>query len=216
MAELTLAGNSGFHFTFRTKLKIFIIHFRATNEHESVNDRIDIKVEKGEVVKRCEDKPEFARCDLIVKAKMCNKNPYYQEFCCKSCSDAGLLGELESGPAKEEEAEAEDKAEDEAEAGGSGEGSGEAAVQPEEGSDEQIEADAAEAEIVDGEAEESDEVAEEEAEGEAEASEEVLEDLAEGEALEAEEASEPEVEAEETSEEASETEEAAEATEEEA
>lgn len=65
--------------------------FRATNEHESVSDKIDIKVEKVQGVKECADKPFFARCDLIVRANFCNKNPYYADFCCLSCSNAGQL-----------------------------------------------------------------------------------------------------------------------------
>ena len=52
----------------------FSSFFRATNEHESVSDRVDLKVEKAEEVEQCIDKPSFARCDLIVKAKYCNKN----------------------------------------------------------------------------------------------------------------------------------------------
>ena len=64
---------------------------RATNEHESVSDKIDIKVEKVQTAKECTDKPYFAKCDLIVKANFCNKNPYYAEFCCQSCTSAGQL-----------------------------------------------------------------------------------------------------------------------------
>merc|ERR1711953_758946 len=96
---------------------------RATNEHESVSDRVDLKVEKAEEVKQCTDNPNFARCDLIVKAKYCNKNAYYAEFCCASCVQDGQLGpngemlnqpektEAESGESEEAEAESESESE---------------------------------------------------------------------------------------------------------
>ena len=71
--------------------KYFCDHFRATNEHESVSDKIEIKVEKVQAIKECTDRPNFAKCDLIVRAKFCNKNPYYAEFCCQSCTNAGQL-----------------------------------------------------------------------------------------------------------------------------
>ena len=108
---------------------------RATNEHESVSDRVDLKVEKAEEVKQCIDNPDFARCDLIVRANYCNKNAYYAEFCCASCVQAGQLGPdgemLEQPePVQPEEPEEPEKTEEEevVEEEGSGEGSGDTPV----------------------------------------------------------------------------------------
>lgn len=38
----------------------------------------------------CKDNRYFANCDLIVKAKFCS-HKYYARFCCRSCTEAGLL-----------------------------------------------------------------------------------------------------------------------------
>lgn len=39
---------------------------------------------------RCKDNPFFANCQLIVRGKHCN-HKFYAKFCCKSCTEAGLL-----------------------------------------------------------------------------------------------------------------------------
>ena len=54
---------------------------------------MDITVEdpEGEPVKICEDNPDFANCELIVRANYCAKVPFYAENCCKSCTEAGQL-----------------------------------------------------------------------------------------------------------------------------
>ena len=113
--------------------------FRATNEHESVSDRVDLKVEKAEEVEQCIDKPDFAKCDLVVRANYCNKNAYYAEFCCASCVQAGQLGpngemleqpepEVEESEEVQEETEETtvEEATEEAQEGSGDEGSGEA------------------------------------------------------------------------------------------
>lgn len=38
----------------------------------------------------CADKPWLANCVLIVQARLC-RHPYFSDFCCKSCHQAGLL-----------------------------------------------------------------------------------------------------------------------------
>ena len=50
-------------------------------------------MEKAEEVKKCVDDPNFANCDLIVRANYCTKNAYYADFCWASCTQAGLLDE---------------------------------------------------------------------------------------------------------------------------
>ena len=115
--------------------EIFSSFFRATNEHESVSDRVDLKVEKAEEVKQCTDNPNFARCDLIVKAKYCNKNAYYAEFCCASCVQDGQLGpngEMLNQPPQESAEESEESEE------ASGEGS-EETEEVEEETEEEVE-----------------------------------------------------------------------------
>ena len=145
--------------------EIFSSFFRATNEHESVSDRVDLKVEKAEEVKQCTDNPNFARCDLIVKAKYCNKNAYYAEFCCASCVQDGQLGpngemlnQPEETEAESEESEAETESESESE------GSGEEVSEETEAEEEESEVEEEEEEILKEEAVE--EYSEEEASGE--------------------------------------------------
>lgn len=65
----------------------------------------------------CDDNPMFARCDLIVRAKMCSRNVYYGEFCCKSCTEAGQLEPQWKEKIKEKE-EAAKRAKDEVAATG--------------------------------------------------------------------------------------------------
>jgi len=137
---------------------------RATNEHESVSDRVDLKVEKAEEVKQCTDNPNFARCDLIVKAKYCNKNAYYAEFCCASCVQDGQLGPNGEMLNQPEETEAESEESEEAEAESESEGSGEEVSEETEAEEEESEVEEEEEEILEEEAVE--EYSEEEASGE--------------------------------------------------
>ena len=144
--------------------EIFSSFFRATNEHESVSDRVDLKVEKAEEVKQCTDNPNFARCDLIVKAKYCNKNAYYAEFCCASCVQDGQLGPNGEMLNQPEETEAESEESEEAEAESESEGSGEEVSEETEAEEEESEVEEEEEEILKEEAVE--EYSEEEASGE--------------------------------------------------
>ena len=64
---------------------------RATNVHQSVSESIKVTVKEGEEPPpECEDNPYFARCDLIVRANYC-MSIHYGKFCCKTCTEAGLL-----------------------------------------------------------------------------------------------------------------------------
>jgi len=38
----------------------------------------------------CIDKPWYANCELIIEANMC-RHPYFSDFCCRSCHQAGRL-----------------------------------------------------------------------------------------------------------------------------
>lgn len=71
---------------------MYVPYYRATNEHETKTDEVEITVEKAEEVKQCIDNPTFANCHIIVKAKYCTRNAYYADFCCASCTEAGQLG----------------------------------------------------------------------------------------------------------------------------
>ena len=74
--------------------------------------RVDLKVEQ------CIDRPTFAQCDLIVKAKYCNKNIFYAKFCCASCLQDGQLGpngEMLNQPPQESETEESEESESEQE-----------------------------------------------------------------------------------------------------
>ena len=64
---------------------------RATNVHQSVSESMKVTVKEGEEPPpECEDNPYFARCDLIVRANYC-MSLHYGKFCCKTCTEAGLL-----------------------------------------------------------------------------------------------------------------------------
>ena len=84
---------------------------RATNRFQSVVESIKVTVKEGVMPPPdCEDDPNFARCDLIVRANYC-KNPYYGKFCCKTCTEGGQLEpgweEMEAETEKAQEAEKE-------------------------------------------------------------------------------------------------------------
>ena len=59
---------------------------------ESYDICIEPDYPDAEEVKQCTDNTNFARCDLIVNAKYCNKNAFYAKFCCASCVQDGQLG----------------------------------------------------------------------------------------------------------------------------
>ena len=48
-----------------------------------------IKVRFG-MGSRCVDDPTYTHCDKIVQYKFCG-NKYYGQYCCKSCTDAGMI-----------------------------------------------------------------------------------------------------------------------------
>ena len=39
---------------------------------------------------RCVDKPAYHHCEQVVKHRFCG-DPYYGQFCCRSCTNAGFL-----------------------------------------------------------------------------------------------------------------------------
>ena len=39
---------------------------------------------------RCVDDPSYKHCDKVVKYKFCG-NKYYGQYCCKSCTDNGMI-----------------------------------------------------------------------------------------------------------------------------
>ena len=48
-----------------------------------------VKVQFG-MGARCVDDPAYTHCDKIVQYKFCG-NKYYGQYCCKSCTDAGMI-----------------------------------------------------------------------------------------------------------------------------
>lgn len=63
---------------------------QAANQFSSARSSITIKVEGTYINPNCTDNPFFADCSLIVKANFCT-HKYYARFCCRSCTEAGLL-----------------------------------------------------------------------------------------------------------------------------
>lgn len=49
-----------------------------------------INVEGTYIPEDCQDNPFFANCKLIIKGRYCD-HKYYAQFCCRSCSLAGVL-----------------------------------------------------------------------------------------------------------------------------
>ena len=84
-------------------------HFDKISEKmgNTYNDLHGLVEENDEI---CEDSPEFANCDLIVKSGFCDKSPY-SEFCCKSCADAASGGDNSEAEENEEEGEGDDESE---------------------------------------------------------------------------------------------------------
>ncbi|XP_060520392.1 papilin isoform X2 [Cylas formicarius] len=62
----------------------------ATNSFSKSSSTLDILVEGMFIHPNCTDNQFFANCALIVKAKYCT-HKYYAKFCCRSCTEAGLL-----------------------------------------------------------------------------------------------------------------------------
>lgn len=62
----------------------------AANEFGSAYHAEQINVAGEYIPDDCQDNPYFANCKLIVKGRFC-KHQYYAKFCCRSCTQAGLL-----------------------------------------------------------------------------------------------------------------------------
>ncbi|CAH0383119.1 unnamed protein product [Bemisia tabaci] len=62
----------------------------ASNSYSSAESSVYISVTGVYVHPSCTDSPFFANCKLIVRAQYCT-HKYYVKFCCKSCTEAGLL-----------------------------------------------------------------------------------------------------------------------------
>jgi hypothetical protein len=62
----------------------------AANAYSKSSSSITILVDGMYLHPNCKDNRYFANCNLIVKAKFCS-HKYYAIFCCKSCTEAGLL-----------------------------------------------------------------------------------------------------------------------------
>ena len=62
----------------------------AKNKVEMRDAVVRLTVEAGEVTAQCKDHPKKANCALIVRGRYCNRGKY-DELCCKSCVDAGLI-----------------------------------------------------------------------------------------------------------------------------
>ena len=85
---------------------------RATNVHQSVSESIKVTVKEGEEPPpECEDSPYFARCDLIVRANYC-MSIHYGKFCCKTCTEAGLLQPGWEEEVRQKEAEKQEAADE--------------------------------------------------------------------------------------------------------
>ncbi|XP_025834692.1 papilin-like [Agrilus planipennis] len=62
----------------------------AVNQFSRSRSTLKITVEGLNLHPNCTDNQFFANCQLIVRAKYCS-HKYYARFCCKSCTQAGLL-----------------------------------------------------------------------------------------------------------------------------
>ncbi|KAJ8933413.1 hypothetical protein NQ314_014023 [Rhamnusium bicolor] len=62
----------------------------ATNAYSKASSTLEILIEGMYIHPSCTDNQFFANCALIVKAKYCT-HKYYAKFCCRSCTEAGLL-----------------------------------------------------------------------------------------------------------------------------
>jgi len=69
-----------------------ITSLRATNEHETSEESVEISVEEaGELPSACVDTPELANCELVVRGQFCSVNEWYPKICCQSCTLAGQI-----------------------------------------------------------------------------------------------------------------------------
>ncbi|XP_022911513.1 papilin isoform X2 [Onthophagus taurus] len=66
----------------------------AKNEHSSATSTTPVLIRGQLIPANCTDNAFFANCKLIVTGKFCN-HAYYAKFCCKSCTEAGQLNELQ-------------------------------------------------------------------------------------------------------------------------
>ncbi|XP_018562061.1 papilin [Anoplophora glabripennis] len=62
----------------------------AVNNYSKASSTLEILIEGMYIHPSCTDNQFFANCALIVKAKFCS-HKYYAKFCCRSCTEAGLL-----------------------------------------------------------------------------------------------------------------------------
>ncbi|XP_050510138.1 papilin isoform X5 [Diabrotica virgifera virgifera] len=62
----------------------------ATNAYSRASSDLVISIEGMHIHPSCTDNQFFANCALIVKAQYCT-HKYYAKFCCRSCTEAGLL-----------------------------------------------------------------------------------------------------------------------------
>ncbi|KAG5871898.1 hypothetical protein JTB14_030952 [Gonioctena quinquepunctata] len=62
----------------------------AYNVYTKSTSTLEILVKGVYIHPNCTDNPFFANCALIVKAKFCS-HKYYGRYCCRSCTEAGLL-----------------------------------------------------------------------------------------------------------------------------
>lgn len=62
----------------------------AANDYHRASSSVRIVVESTYIDPSCTDSRHLANCNLIVKANYCSHR-YYAKFCCRSCTEAGLL-----------------------------------------------------------------------------------------------------------------------------
>ncbi|XP_057655869.1 papilin isoform X2 [Diorhabda carinulata] len=62
----------------------------ATNAYSRASSMLEISIEGMYIHPSCIDNQFFANCALIVRANYCS-HKYYAKFCCRSCTEAGLL-----------------------------------------------------------------------------------------------------------------------------
>ncbi|KYB26517.1 Papilin-like Protein [Tribolium castaneum] len=73
-----------------TKADSGVYQCEAANSYSKASSSLTILVDEMFIHPNCKDNRFFANCNLIVKAKFCS-HKYYAKFCCRSCTEAGLL-----------------------------------------------------------------------------------------------------------------------------
>ncbi|KAH9375127.1 hypothetical protein HPB48_020027 [Haemaphysalis longicornis] len=63
---------------------------QADNGHSNESVAIHVIMDDVYVPESCTDSPNFANCNLIVRARYCT-NKHYSRFCCRSCMLAGQI-----------------------------------------------------------------------------------------------------------------------------